>query len=123
MPASTTADARWSKAADVEAAIASVLEAERATGAAVQACAAQAHARVQLAHERARTIAERAAQRTAWVRRLAAARLAEQLDAIERERQALLRHADHDPADLQRLQSAIERLAAALTGEDRGGGP
>lgn len=107
----------------VEQAIERVLRAEQEAGRQIAECMAEAQRRVQLAHARAGAIAERAGRRTAEVRRLAAARLAEQLDAIERERQALLRHADHDPADLQRLQSAIERLAAALTGDDRGGGP
>ncbi|MFZ5539099.1 MAG: hypothetical protein ACOY5V_05095 [Pseudomonadota bacterium] len=116
MPASTSADARWSDAAEVEAAIASVLEAERAAGAAVEACAAQAQARVQHARDRARAIAERAAQRTARVRHVCAAQLAARLAAIEHERQALARGTDADPADLQRMQAAIDELADALAG-------
>jgi vacuolar-type H+-ATPase subunit H len=123
MPTSTTADARWSDAADVEAAIAGVLEAERAAGAAVESCAAQAQARVQRARERTRAIAERAAQRTACVRRIAAERLAERLAAIERERLALGEHADPDADELQRLHAAIDRLAATLTGDELGGSP
>ncbi|GAB4467883.1 MAG: hypothetical protein OHK0044_08920 [Burkholderiaceae bacterium] len=120
MRASTSADARSADAADVEAAIAGVLEAERAAGAAVEACAAQAQARVQQARQHARAIAERAGERTATVRRIAAAQLSERLGAIERERQALLRQPD-DAADLARLQAAIDQLAAALTGDDRAG--
>jgi vacuolar-type H+-ATPase subunit H len=116
-----TTDARSSDAADVEAAIAGVLEAERAAGAAVESCAKQAQARVQQARERARAIAERAAQRTAHVRRIAAERLAERLAAIERERLALGEHTDPDTGDLQRLQAAINRLAATLTADERGG--
>jgi chromosome segregation ATPase len=116
MLASTTADARWSDAAEVEAAIASVLEAERAAGAAVETCAAQAQARVQQARDRARAIAERAAQRTAHVRRVSAARLEARLAAVERERQALGRHTDTGAGDLQRLQAAINRLADVLAG-------
>lgn len=116
MSTSTTADTRWADAADVEAAIASVLEAERAAGAAVESCAAQAQARVQQAGERARAIAERAAQRTAQVRDGAAARLAQRLAAIERERAALSERADPDAGDLRRLQAAIEQLADTLAG-------
>ncbi len=120
MPTSTSADARWADAAEVEAAIASVLAAERAAGAAVESCAAQAQARVQQAHERARAIAERAAQRTARVRNIAAARLAQRLATIERERAALTERADPDAGDLRRLQAAIEQLADALTGHAPG---
>ncbi len=117
----STADARSPDAAEVEAAIAGVLEAERAAGAAVESCAAQAQARVQQARERARAIAERAAQRTAHVRQIAAERLAARLAAIERERLALDEHADLDASDLQRLQAAIDRLATSLTADERGG--
>ncbi|MFN3565097.1 MAG: hypothetical protein ACK4V1_03815 [Burkholderiaceae bacterium] len=106
----------------VEQAIDRVLRAEQQAGRQIADCTAQAQRRVQVAHSRARAIAERAGRRTDEVRRIAAARLAQQLDAIERERQALLRDADHDPTALQRLQSAIDRLAAALTSEDRGAG-
>ncbi len=120
MPASTTADARWSDAATVEAAIASVLEAERAAGAAVEDCAAQAQSRVQQARERAHAIAERAAQRTARVRRICAARLEVRLAALERERRALDRGTDVGAADLQRLQAAIDALADALAGGAHG---
>lgn len=123
MPTSTTADARWLDAAEVEAAIAGVLEAERAAGAAIESCAAQAQARVQQARDRARAIAERAAQRTACVRRIAAERLAERLAALERERVALGEHSDPDAGDLQRLQAVIDRVAATLTGDERGGSP
>lgn len=120
MPASTTADARWSDAADVEAAIASVLEAERTARAAVETCAAQAQARVEQARERARAIAERAAQRTARVRRVSAARLDARLAAVESERRALDRGSDADAGDLQRLQAAIDTLADALAGGAHG---
>lgn len=120
MPASTTADARWSDAADVEAAIASVLEAERTARAAVETCAAQAQARVQQARDRARAIAERAAQRTARVRRVSAARLDARLAAVESERRALDRGSDADAGDLQRLQAAIDTLADALAGGAHG---
>lgn len=115
--------ARTRSADPVEEAIQRVLRAEQQAGRQIAECMAEAQRRLQVAHARARAIAERAGRRTAEVHRIAAARLAEQLDAIERERQALSRHGDHDPNDLQRLRSAIERLAAALTGEDRGGGP
>lgn len=116
MPASTTADARWSDAAAVEAAIASVLEAERTARAAVETCAAQAQARVQQARERARAIAERAAQRTARVRSVAAARLEARLAVVESQRRALERASDAGAGDLQRLQAAIDTLADALAG-------
>jgi vacuolar-type H+-ATPase subunit E/Vma4 len=120
MPASTTADARWSDAADVEAAIASVLEAERTARAAVETCAAQAQARVQQARDRARAIAERAAQRTARVRRVSAARLDARLAAVESERRALDRGSDAGADDLERLQAAIDTLADALAGGAHG---
>jgi hypothetical protein len=50
------------------------------------------------------------------VRRIAASALTTQLDALERERSALQHRTGTDEHDLQRLQAAIERLAAALTG-------
>lgn len=97
-----------------------MLEAERAARAAVETCAAQAQARVQQARDRARAIAERAAQRSTRVRRVCAARLDARLAAVESERRALDRGSDADAGDLQRLQAAIDTLADALAGGAHG---
>lgn len=100
----------------VDAAIARVLAAEAAARESVAACAREAAARVQEAHERARAIAECGAARAARVHEWTTAATAQRLAQIESQRLALAAHAAATEAERQRLQHAVERLAERLTG-------
>jgi vacuolar-type H+-ATPase subunit H len=102
-------------AANVDAAIASVLQAERDARHSVQRCAAEAEAIVEQAHERARQIARRAAHRSVRVQRWYAAMLQRQLAHIERQQDAIERQSLAAGDSAPRRQ-AIEALAAQLTG-------
>lgn len=102
-------------AADVDAAIASVLRAERDARDSAQRCAAEAEAVVEQARERARQIARRAAHRSVRIQRWYAAMLRRQLDHIEQQ-QAVIRQHSTAAADSTARQQAIETLAAQLTG-------
>jgi len=102
-------------AAEVDAAIARVLLAERDAREDVQRCAREAESIVERAQETARQIARRAAQRSVRVQRFAATTLQQRLEALARQAaqdqvQAVLANR---PAALQR---AVESLAAQLTG-------
>jgi vacuolar-type H+-ATPase subunit H len=102
-------------AANVDAAIASVLQAERDARGSVQRCAVEADAIVEQAHERARQVARRAAHRSVRVQRWYAAMLQRQLDHIERQQADIERGSIAAEAPATRHQ-AIETLAAQLTG-------
>jgi hypothetical protein len=105
-------------AAGVDAAIARVLQAERDAGEAVRRCARDAEALVEQAHELARAIARRAAERGVRVQHGAAAALQRRLAELTAQ-QARLRDASI-PADAPaRLRCAVRVLAAQLTGDDR----
>ena len=104
-------------ASNVDAAIAQVLQAERAAREEVQRCAAEAEAIVEQAHERARQIARRAAQRSVRVQRWSAAMLQCQLTQLA-EQQARIEQATVQ-ADGPSLRQAVETLAAQLTGAAR----
>lgn len=102
-------------AAGVDAAIAQVLQAERAAREDVQRCAAEAEAIVERAHERARQITRRAAHRSVRVQRWSAAALQRQLDELTEQR-ARIEEATARADAPSRVLSAVERLAAQLTG-------
>jgi vacuolar-type H+-ATPase subunit H len=102
-------------AANVDAAIANVLRAERDARDRVQRCAAEAEAIVEQAHERARRIARRAAHRSVRVQRWYAAMLRRQLDHIEGQQDAI-EQASIAAGDGAARRRALEALAAQLTG-------
>lgn len=102
-------------AAGVDAAIAQVLQAERDAREAVRQCARDADAQLERAQARARAVARRAAERTARVQGWAERELARRLAALEAQHAGLPTSlAGADTA--QRLQDAVARLAAELTG-------
>ena len=101
----------------IDAAIASVLQAEQEARAAVARCAALADRRVQTAREQSRAVAERAAARTARVHTWAATALATRVARIETERAALQAMAGDERIDPAQVRTAAERLAAELTGD------
>jgi len=105
-------------AAGVDAAIAQVLQAERAAREDVQRCAAEAEAIVERAHERARQISRCAAHRSVRVQRWLAERLQHALDGLAEQRKGIERVAAPDEAPRQ-LSHAVATLASRLTG----GGP
>jgi hypothetical protein len=103
--------ARNEAAPDVDAAIARVLAAERDARAAVSDCAARVEAHVQGAREQARTIAARAAQRSARVHAAVEQRIADAVARLEAERASL----GSGPEDGARLAAAVAALARDLT--------
>ncbi len=105
-------------AAEVDAAIARVLQAERDARLDVQRCALEAEAIVERAHQRAREIARRAAHRSVRVQRWSAAALKQQLDALARQ-QAEFDRVIVPAGWAAPLGRAIETLAAQLTGASR----
>lgn len=105
------AGGRLRESADVDAAIARVLAAERDARAAVADNAARAQDHVQQARTRAQQIAERAARRSATVHAAVERRIAEHLLAIEQQRRAL----DAQPTADAALTRAVEQLAVDLT--------
>jgi len=105
-------------AASVDAAIAQVLQAERDAREDVQRCARDAESLVERAHERARQIARRAAHRSVRVQRWSAATLQRKLDELAA-RQAGLEQSSVQAGAPGELLSAVEALAAQLTGGGR----
>ena len=105
-------------AASVDAAIAQVLQAERDAREDVRRCALEAESLVELAHERARQIARRAAHRSVRVQRWSAAMLQRQLDGIAAQQRLIDSSSAQADAPAQ-LQHAVEALAARLTGDSR----
>jgi vacuolar-type H+-ATPase subunit H len=105
-------------AADIDAAIARVLQAERDAREDVQRCAREAESLVEQAHERARQIARRAAHRSVHVQRWSAATLQERLEALAA-LQAKLEQSSVRARSPEELQRAVESLAAQLTGAGR----
>lgn len=102
-------------AAEVDAAIARVLQAERQAREDVQRCAHEAEAIVERAHETARQVARRAANRGVRVQRFSATTLQQRLEALAR--QAAREDAKAVLANSpEALQRAVEALAAQLTG-------
>lgn len=105
-------------AAGVDAAITRVLQAERNAGEAVRRCARDAEALVERAHELARGIARRAAERSVRVQHSAAVQLQRRLDDLTAQ-QARLRDASIPTDAPARLRCAVAELAAQLTGDAR----
>lgn len=103
----------------VDAAFATVFDAEREAEAAVAGCRdAAAHCLAE-AEVAAQKLAEQAAvRRQAWSERRGIA-LAGQLAALRREAEAAARPVTLDAAARARLATAVERLAAELCGPDR----
>jgi len=101
----------------IDAAIASVLQAEATARAAVTRCAADADGRVRAARDRARAIAERAARRIARVHAVAQERLRTRLAEIERARSTLDQSTPALFATPDRLRDVIAQLATELTAE------
>lgn len=99
--------------ADVDAAIAQVLQAESEARDQVQRCADEAEALLASAQQRARQIAHRAAHRSVRVQRWYAAMLQRQLAAIAQQQAVAAGIAG--AADTTR-RDAVETLAAQLTG-------
>lgn len=106
------------RAADpaLDAAMATVLAAERQARAAVEACAREAESLDAEARASEKAIAERAARRANAVRAGMAVKLAAELRRLEaKAREAGAADAPTD-ADRRRLAAAVERLGAELTG-------
>lgn len=102
--------------ARVDECISRVLTAEQSARAAVVACAAEAaHIRTQ-AQQRARAIAERAAERVARVHRWTDRTIRSRTEQVTAERALVQRPEPPDPAEPARLAHALDRLAAELTG-------
>jgi hypothetical protein len=100
----------------VDEAIMRVLKAETSARAAVEQCAADAE-RIRLeARARARTIAERAAERVARVHLWMDASIRARVDALNLERTSLQQPATPNPEEPARLARALDRLAAELSG-------
>ena len=102
----------------VEAAIARVLDAERAARAAVEASQREAEALRADARAREKRIAERAAVRIAALRTGTAERRAARLTAIEAEGVGPDPQAAQDEAARARLASAVAQLADELIGRE-----
>ena len=102
----------------VEAAIARVLDAERAARAAVEASQREAESIRADARRREKRIAERAAARIAALRTGTAERRAARLTAIEAEGVGPDPQAAQDEAARARLASAVAQLADELIGRE-----
>jgi len=103
-------------AARVDDAIVRVLQAEQAARTAVEAYAVQAERIREESRLRARTIAERAAERVARAHGLTDAGIRARIAALNDERAALLDTAADPAEETARLQRALHRLATELAG-------
>lgn len=105
-------------ATSVDAAIARVLQAERDAREDVQRCSRDAEALLEQAQEGVRQIARRAAHRGVRAQRWSATTLQQQLEALAAQQSQVEQSSAlaHDP---DRLQRAVEALAAQLTGGGR----
>jgi hypothetical protein len=101
---------------DVESAIARVLEAEAAAGAAVEAAVLQARNSVEDTRARCRHLAERAGERLLQLSLRIEAAAAREVDALNR---PLSTTTDRDVDDPQRLARLVDAIAAELTGASR----
>jgi hypothetical protein len=99
----------------VDAAMARVLAAAREANAAVEECALAAQRRLAEARSAEKAIAATAARRAARVRAAMAGRTARRLAEVEALEREALAHAHPEDDDHQRLERALERLAAELT--------
>jgi hypothetical protein len=105
-----------SEASSVDEAIARVLVAEQTARTAVAACARDAESIRQSARSSARRIAERGAERVAAVHRWTDAAIRSRIDALNRERAALLRPAAALPDEPARIARALDCLVEELSG-------
>lgn len=103
---------------EVEAAIARVLDAERAARAAVETAQREAEAIRAEARARDKRIAERAAARIAAIRAGMAERRAARLAAIEAQAIGPDPQAAEDEAARERLDQAVARLADEMIGRE-----
>lgn len=102
----------------VEAAIARVLEAERAAHRAAGTAREQAAVRIRDAHAQALGIARRAERRIGRYRAAIEQRVDAERRGVEAQIGALAHSAGDDPQILRREADAVERLVAELTGGD-----
>lgn len=101
---------------ELDAAMAKVLAAERSAREAVDRYAREAEQRLAGGRALEKAIAERAAARGNAVRAAMAARLQRRLDEIAALERAVDPRADPSPAEHERLDAAVERLADELIG-------
>jgi hypothetical protein len=101
---------------DVEAAVARVLQAEQQARSAIEAARAEAAHIAEQARASARAWAERARARMARGQSAVERQLQAELAAIEAEACALPEHDEPEAAEIERLEVALQALAAALTG-------
>lgn len=102
-------------AADIDAAMARVLQAEQAARAAVARAQAEADAIAEAARAEQRALAERTRRRAQRVREAFARRLQAELGVLAAETHAADQPAPPSPATAAALDRALARLAAALT--------
>jgi len=103
-------------AAEVEAAIAEVLAAERDALAAIEAARREGEEILLGARAQARRIAERGEQRLACLREAAASRIRQQTEQVEAEIARLAAAAIDSPADEAAIAAAVAAVAAELGG-------
>lgn len=99
----------------VDDAITRVLAAEQSARAAVESCCADAESVRKAARDRARAIAERAAERAAAVHRWTDAAIRSRIEALNRERAALREPAAPPPDEPARIVHALEHLVEELS--------
>jgi hypothetical protein len=102
---------------DSEEAINRVLQSERAAGEMRELCQSEATALLEQARSRAQRIQERADMRTGKLRAACEAHGAAKVAALERVARELRAQPGNEDERRSRLGVAVERLAAAITGE------
>jgi hypothetical protein len=102
----------------VDQAIVRVLHAEQSAREAVVQCAVDAEVLRQQARARARAIAERAAERVARAHQWTDATLRSEIGRLNQLRAALQQPAPPDPDEPARVELALDRLSAELTGSN-----
>lgn len=100
----------------VDEAIVQVLTAERSARAAVAQYASEAERIRETGRARAHAIAERAAERVARVHRWTDGAINARISQLNAERAALRTTADADPDEPAKIDRALDRLAAELSG-------
>ena len=105
-----------SSIARIDESITRVLAAEQAARAAVESCVVEAGDIRARAQQRARAIAERAAERVARIHRWTDATLRARVGQLTAERTRVQRPEPPDPAEPARLAYALDLLAAELSG-------
>ncbi len=105
---------------DAEEAVARLLEAEAAARDALARSEAQAAARLEAARERARALLERSERRVAAASAAHRERIARELAQLRSEARGLGAAQAADDPRLDRLENAVARLAARMTGAGDG---